>query len=83
MIFWNIIGLLIIWSVLGLIVFNIFGEDTRIDDGKLDFLTPKWIYHNYEVNWFGAFCLTLLFNLMCPLMSIGFWFYKLCTVGRK
>lgn len=44
---------------------------------------PFWVYNNYKVNWFGCIMLTILINLLCPPISIIYWFYKLCTVGRK
>lgn len=46
-------------------------------------LIPTELYKHYKVNYFGCFWLTLFVNLLCPLYTIGFWFYKLCTVGRK
>ena len=83
MVFLEIFLTLGVWSVFGFLIFVTLFKDTKIDIDGLDWLTPKWIYHNYNVNWFGTICLMLFFNLLCPFMSIGFWFYKLCTVGRK
>lgn len=83
MTFLSIFRFLGIWSVFGIIILAFLFAETRIDMGTLDWLSPKWIYRNYNVNWFGTFCLTVFFNLLCPILSIGFWFYKLCTVGRK
>ena len=80
---WTIFILLAFWTAFGFVAYVSIFADTKIDTGDLRWLSPKWIYHNYNVNWFGTFCLTVFFNLMCPLLSIGFWFYKLCTVGRK
>lgn len=45
--------------------------------------TPKGIYDHINVNWFGAIVLTLVFNLICPVLSISWWFCWLCTIGRK
>ena len=66
---WHIAGLIILinWDSLSL---------SRI-------LIPTELYKHYKVNYFGCFWLTLFANLLCPLFTIGFWFYKLCTVGRK
>ena len=39
--------------------------------------------HWKNMNWFGVILFTTILNLVCPVLSIGFWFFKLCTVGRK
>jgi len=45
---------------------------------------PLWLYGYYtNLNWFGCVMLALGLNLLCPPISICYWFYKLCTVGRK
>ena len=49
----------------------------------VEFVNPFWIYRYIKVNFFGAAFLCLVFNLVCPIVSFGYWFYKLCTVGRK
>ena len=79
----KIIAILFAWTLVGLIIYTILGKDTKIDTDHMNWLTPPWIYRHYKVNYFGTFCLTLLFNLMCPIISIIFWFYILCTIGRK
>ena len=80
-----VITVIISWSMLGLIIGGaIFSGNNRIAYCRgLECLGPKWIYKHYHVNWFGAFWLTVLFNLICPIASIAYWFYRLCTVGRK
>ena len=51
---------------------------------KIDeFLNPKTIYKNRKVNKFGCTMLTLFFNVFFIVHAIWFWFYKLCTVGRR
>ena len=47
-----------------------------------EFVNPIYVHKYNHVNWFGAFLVALLYNLLCPLGSIGYWIYKLCTVGR-
>lgn len=49
----------------------------------LEFVNPIWLHAKYKVNWFGAGCLTLLFNTLALPYAICYWWYKLCTVGRK
>jgi hypothetical protein len=81
MIFLTFIG----WSVLGLGVLLIATESSSIlgnVDG-FEFVNPYWIYKNYKVNYFGTIVLFIIYNLICPLGTICYWFYKLCTIGRK
>ena len=48
-----------------------------------DFFMPTYIYKHCRVNYFGTLMLCLFVNSICPAWSFVFWFYKLCTVGRK
>lgn len=70
------IGVLFIWSLVGAMLL------AMVDQQEANFINPMWIYQNVNVNMFGTLILTVLFNLICPIYSIGYWFYKLCTVGR-
>lgn len=67
------------------IVHNAFGFGIaccfRCD--AFEFVNPNWIYQNYKVNRFGSIFLSVLYNLYCPIGSIIYWIYKLCTVGRR
>jgi hypothetical protein len=54
---------------------------------KTVFLKDKeWLLMEDNVNGFGCALLTILFNAMCPLYTVGYWFVRtfkyLCTVGR-
>ena len=49
----------------------------------LCFCNPKWIYNHTKTNWFGTICLTILANVAFGPTALCYWFYKLCTVGRK
>lgn len=71
-VFWNLIGLVCMGSSSNL------GEVL-----SLWRLTPQGVYKHFRVNYFGCFCVTLVFNLLCPVLSACYWFYKLCTVGRN
>ena len=53
------------------------------DGANLSFVNPIVIYKNIKVNWFGAVLLTVIANLLFPTVSIPYWIYKICTVGRK
>lgn len=70
---WNVIGLLV-FAIIYQMIYGILIEDM---------IAPWGVYKHMNVNWFGAIVLTLVFNLLCPVLSIGWWFYWLCTVGRK
>lgn len=47
------------------------------------FCNPKWIYKHTKTNWFGTICLAILANAAFGPSALCYWFYKLCTVGRK
>lgn len=49
-----------------------------------EFVNPYWVYKYCKtVNWFGATMLALFFTFISPVGAVCYWFYKLCTVGRK
>ena len=73
---WNVVGFIVFISLFTCVDYFNLADDFRV-------LNPIYIYKKIRVNWFGAACLTLVFNLICPVVSLGYWFYKLCTVGRK
>lgn len=67
----------IVWNFLGFMVVTLVL-------GAYYQLNPKKIWQQYNsVNIFGCIILTICLNLLVPVISIGYWFYKLCTVGRK
>jgi hypothetical protein len=49
----------------------------------LSFLRPDIIYHNTKLNYFGTGVACLALNLFFLPMALCYWFYKLCTVGRR
>lgn len=50
----------------------------------LQWINPVVIYQNVPVNWFGCIILTILAHIAAgPIFAVGYWFYKLCTFGRK
>jgi hypothetical protein len=49
----------------------------------LNFLQPNIIYHNTKLNYFGTGVVFLALNLFFLPMALCYWFYKLCTVGRR
>ena len=81
------IAFLIIWNALG---FVFLVSCQALDCGRVfdmadgwEFVNPSHIYKYARVNWFGAFVLALIYSAICPVAAIIYWFYKLCTVGRK
>lgn len=48
----------------------------------LSFCNPKVLYTYWKVNLFGAYFLGILFTIIFLPISIFYWLYKLCTVGR-
>ena len=78
----SLVGIILFgWNLIGLIILITWEGESNI--GFSHILTPTGLYKHYKINYFGCFWLILLANLLCPLFTIGFWFYKLCTIGRK
>lgn len=83
---------LVAWNVIGFWILHCY-EDSSIafineSRGRLlPYLNPIWLYKNYKVNVIGLLFLTLLFNFICPVISVFYWvvvFIKwMCIVGRK
>ena len=75
------------WSVMGGLILMI--ARCALTKGAIEmadgweFVNPVHIYKYNKVNWFGAIIVALIYNALCPIGSICYWFYKLCTVGRK
>ena len=66
------------WNVVGFIIALL-----SMDSTGFEYVNPCWIYRHYHVNYFGAALLFIVFNLLCPIVSFCYWFYKICTFGRK
>ena len=81
---------LIVEILLAILVYNIIGgiicvgwNAVKCPDGW-EICNPYWSYqYHTSVNWFGAIMLSLLYSILCPIGAMCYWFYKLCTVGRK
>jgi len=77
----------ILWNLFGGIIFLIdmfIVHDCRTGDAKIvmNELNPIWQYRTRKVNWVGAILLSMFWNLLCPIISIVYWLYKICTIGR-
>ncbi len=78
----EIILIIVLYNVFGLVAFlPIASMFTRAYG--FEFINPIWLYKHTSVNVFGAIFLSIVFNLMCPIIAIIYWLYKLCTVGRE
>ena len=79
-------GIIALWSLAGVLILLLLGTCgvplIEHADGW-EFINPRIIYKRIEVNWFGAVILSLFFNALCPIGAVCYWFYKLCTVGRR
>lgn len=74
---------LILWIILGG-VFSFLPYKSYSIFGSFGYLNPFFLYYYHsDLNWFGVICLGLFYNLLCPLITIAYWLYKLCTIGRK
>ena len=65
---------------------NMFIMAACLDNGDvvgLQWINPIVIYDNVPVNWFGCIVLTILAHIAAGPWVIFYWFYKLCTIGRK
>lgn len=78
MIWGALLFIVIVWSAVGFAV-----AFTAIDSEGFEYVNPVWIYKKYHVNYFGAALICIFYNLICPIGSICYWIYKLCTVGRR
>ena len=68
--------------VVAMIIFAALIDYNWACDG-LHFLRPDIIYHNTKLNYFGVGVVWLALNLLFLPIALCYWFYKLCTVGRK
>lgn len=80
-IIFKVIYYLMVWSLGGAIILGFCGTFDKFDD--FSFMNPIKIYKTYRVNYLGAALICIIYNLLCPIGSIGYWIYKICTVGRK
>ena len=79
-------SIVIIWHIIGMVVLACAIESSHGPLNNVvgaEFVNPCWVYKNYRVNLLGALLLSLIYNLLCPLVSVCYWIYKICTIGRK
>ena len=78
--FLQIIACLCFWCTLDLLLLTILC--TKINC-LAEILIPTNLYDALPVNWFGAWFLSILANIIGLPFAICFWIYKLCTIGRE
>ena len=78
------IFVLIAWNTIGTMIINVISGEYEPRNPTLKMLNPVFIYqYHRRLNVFGTIMLALLYNLLSPVVSVIYWFCKLCTVGRK
>ena len=86
MAWWEIIWIIFFLQLIGLAciigLMSLVGKPLSGVEG-LEFVNPLWWYRHYPVNPFGAAMVSFGFTILCPVGAVCYWFYKLCTVGRK
>ena len=76
--------LVLFYHFVGLTIIAITGFAGAVDNASgVEFVNPCFIYRKVRVNWFGASVLALIYTVLLPMPAIVYWFYKLCTFGRK
>lgn len=84
----NMITWIVVWQVVGALSLLFLGATVK--NGFFhqfqgwEFVNPYWCYKfNTNVNIIGALMLALMFTAICPAGAVCYWFYKLCTFGRR
>ncbi len=76
---------LFFWSAMGYVVLSMIAECTPLGECHgFQCFNPFWLHREYsKLNWFGCFLVALVLNILCPPITIGYWIYKLCTIGGR
>ena len=79
--------ILFFWNMVGFVIYLGIQLTATMITKPYTLLNPCDVYKLWAVNYFGCALLTLIFNLLCPVMSIIYWLrkfiYFICTVGRR
>jgi hypothetical protein len=76
----------VVWHLLGCCIITVcYMFDTKIIHNArgLEIVNPEYIWKQTYLNAFGCCVVALFFAVLVPIPTAGYWFYKLCTVGRK
>lgn len=78
--------MLIVWNLFGGVMLLILSVNRSFPGYPAEMLRYEWLYDEFNVNEFGCTMLTILFNSLCPVYTICYWFFNvlkyLFTVGR-
>ena len=78
----EILIVLFAWHAIGAMICVVWCAGKFTNGWEL--CNPNWTYRYHKnVNWLGAIMLSLLFTVLCPIGAIGYWAYKIFTVGRR
>ena len=81
------VWIIFVWSVVGGFILKV--ADSAQTGGAInmaedwEFVNPIHVHKYNHVNWFGAIIVALVYNALCPIGSVCYWLYKLCTIGRE
>lgn len=79
--FLKIIACLCLWCGLDLMLLAILRGEANLWFAEI--IIPANLYDALPVNWFGAWFLAIIANIVGLPFVIGFWIYQLCTIGRE
>lgn len=79
--FLEILFCLCFWLIIDAILLEILHEEANLILAEI--LIPANLYDDSSVNWFGAWFLSILANIIGLPFAICFWIYQLCTIERE
>lgn len=78
-----IAGILVIWSLIGLIIFLVpfiyYSSMLSGSNTTIQFLNPIWLRKYSNMNIIGIFFHFIIYNLLCPIITFLFWMHKIFT----
>ena len=75
--------ILVVCICIGAMDFVIITCQSNLKEFLEEALNPIVIYKNNNVNLFGCVMLMLFGHCLLLFIAPVYWFYKLCTVGRR
>jgi hypothetical protein len=60
----------------------LFFVTTGCDTTLTNYLNPFIVYEEKKVNWFGAWLISVICNIILMRLAVFYWIYVLCTFGR-
>lgn len=79
-----IAGILIIWSLIGAVIFlipNMYYSLLILSDSRstIQFLNPIWLRKHSNMNIIGITFHIIIYNSLCPIITFLFWIHKIFT----